>query len=344
MAARKRSRGGVLGNFLRGVQPLVRLRRRLRGPRLPTWDEPFEVWATVLRLYGPRSAMLPLALQRRAMAVTVPSSRPKGIRFEKVDASGVPAEWFVPEGCDPSQKKVLLYLHGGGYSMGSIDTHRDFVSRLCTSAGMRGLVPDYRLAPEHPFPSQLEDAVGAYRWMLEAGVAPEDVVIAGESAGGGLTISTLVALRDARVPLPAAAACVSPWVDLELRSASMTANARYDYIGREVLRDCARRFVGKHDLRNPLAAPIHADLRGLPPVLVMAGAAEVLADDARTLHERLRVAGVDATLEVEPDMVHAWPLFGRYFPRCDASTKRIAAFARQAVTPRPVVPRVRRVS
>ena len=326
-----------MGNVLGALLPLVRWRRRLLGPMRPSWDEAFEVWATVLHAYGPRSAVLPLGLQRRAAAAVVAPGRPRGLRYEKVDAGGVRAEWFVPDGAEPSP--VLLYLHGGGYSIGSIDTHRDFVSRLCRYAGMRALVPDYRLAPEHPFPSQLEDAVSTYRWLLEAGVAPDRIILGGESAGGGLTLSTLVALRDARVPLPVAGVCISPWVDLEMRGESMATNARYDYIGREVLRDYVRRFVGKHDVQNPLAAPIHADLRGLPPLLVMAGGAEVLLDDSRALAARGRAAGVELTLEVVPDMVHAWPLFGRHFPQCDASVQRIAAFARQAVAPP-----VRRVS
>jgi acetyl esterase/lipase len=260
------------------------------------------------------------------------------MHYQTVDAGGVPAEWFRGEGCDES--RALLYLHGGGYSIGSIDVHREPVSRLCKAAGVRGLVPEYRLAPEHPFPSQLEDAVACYRWLLETGVAPSRIVIAGESAGGGLTLSTLVALRDARVPLPAAAVCVSPWVDLEMRGETMTTNARYDYVSREILRDYVRRFVGKHDLRNPLAAPIHADLRGLPPLLVLAGGAEVLLDDARSIAARAQAAGVEVTLEVEPDMIHAWTLFGRAFARSQASIDRIADFTRHALSPRPSIRRV----
>ncbi len=137
--------------------------------------------------------------------------------YEVVRAGGVPAEWFRPDGCDES--RVILYLHGGGYSLGSIDSHRDAVSRLCRAAGARGLVIDYRLAPEHPFPAQLEDALAAYRWLLASGVDPARVVVAGESAGAGLTLSLLLSLREARAPMPAAAVCASPWTDLEMRGA-----------------------------------------------------------------------------------------------------------------------------
>jgi epsilon-lactone hydrolase len=343
MASGKRSRRGALGTVLKGVRAAVRWRHAARGPLRPTWDEGFETWATVLHHYARRSTLLPLAWQRRAAAVVVPSSRPRDISYESVDAGGVKAEWFRAYGCDES--RVLLYLHGGGYSIGSIDSHRDPVSRLCKAAGVRGLVVDYRLAPEHPFPSQLEDAVAAYRWLLDSGVDPARVVVAGESAGGALTLSMLVALRDARVTLPSAAIVVSPWVDLEMRGESIAANARYDYLSRAVLRDYVGRFVARHDVRNPLAAPIHADLRGLPPLLVLAGGAEVLLDDARGIAARARGAGVDVTLEIEADMIHAWPLFGRAFESSQAALQRMANFANQHFGATPVAPAAtRRVS
>jgi acetyl esterase/lipase len=326
--------------LLRAAKAVIRWRRRARGPLRPSWDEGFEAWATILHYYGPRSSALPLALQRRAAMAVIRSSRMRGMRYEEVDAGGVRAEWFRPDGADES--RVMLYLHGGGYSIGSIDVHREPVSRMARAAGIRALVPEYRLAPEHPFPSQLEDAVAAYRWLLESGYDPRRIVVGGESAGGGLTLSTLVALRDARVPLPAAAFCISPWTDLEMRGDSMISNARYDYVSREVLRDYAKRFVGKHDLRNPLAAPIHADLRGLPPLLLLVGGAEVLLDDGRGIAARAGAAGVSVTLEVEPDMIHAWPLFGPASPRSAASIERIGLYVREAL--HAVVGDVRRVS
>jgi monoterpene epsilon-lactone hydrolase len=324
---KKRPRRGPLGSLLKVVRAIVRLRRSVRGPLRPSWDEGFETWATVLRHYGLRSTLLPLSVQRRAISNVVPSVRRRGMTYETVSAGGVPAEWFRPVGCDES--RVLLYLHGGGYSIGSIDSHRDPVAGLCAAAGVRALLIDYRLAPEHPFPAQLEDAVAAYRWLLDQGVHPARIVVAGESAGGGLTLSTLLALRDARIPFPAAAICGSPWVDLEMQGESMKTNARYDYLSRGVLRDYASRFVGRENLRNPLAAPLHADLRGLPPLLILAGGAEVLLDDARAIAANARAAGVDVTFEVEPDMIHAWFLFGRNFARSQASLERMARFIAQ---------------
>jgi len=291
----------------------------------PSWDERFETWATLLHHYAKRSLWIPLSMQRRAMAGLLEPGGP-AVRHEPVDAGGVPAEWFRPEGCDES--RVILYLHGGGYCLGSIDTHRDPIGRFCAAAGVRGLVPAYRLAPEHPFPAQLHDALAAYRWVVAGGVPPSRIVVAGESAGAGLTLSLLVALRDAGDPLPAAAVCVSPWVDLEMTGQSLRDNARFDYVPRHVLSRYTRYFVPTGDSRNPLAAPLHADLRALPPMLVLAGEVETLLDDARRIADRARGQGVDVALEIEPDMIHAWPLFAAGFPRAQQSLERMAAFVR----------------
>jgi monoterpene epsilon-lactone hydrolase len=309
---------------MRAVHAVVRLRRAIRGPMRPSWDAPFETWATVLHHYGTRSHLLSLSAQRRAAAGVLPKRNVAGVRYERVDAKGVHCEWFHPTGCDES--RVLMYLHGGGYVLGSIETHRDPVARLCAAAQVRGLVPEYRLAPEHPFPAQLHDAVGAYRWLLGRGIAPSRIVVAGESAGGALVLSLLVTLRDAGTPLPAAAVCVSPWVDLEMTGPSMQDNARFDYVARHVLEQDVRYFVPNGDTRNPLAAPIHADLRGLPPLLVLAGEAETLLDDARRIAARASQHGVDVTLEIEPDMIHAWHLFANAFPRSQRTIERMAAF------------------
>ena len=313
---------------LRGVRALVRARRRLRGPRLPTWDENFETWATVLHHYATRSTWLPLAVQRAALG-WVPRPPAGPLSYERVSAGGVPAEWFRT--LESDRARVLLYLHGGGYSVGSVDSHRDFVGRLCRATGLTALSVDYRLAPEHPFPAQLDDARAAYRWLLASGIAPERVVIAGESAGGGLTLSLLTWLRDHQEPLPSGAALISPWLDLEANSPSTRSNAPYDYLSVAVLRSYAARFVSPRDLRNPLAAPIHADLRGLPPLLVQAGGAEVLLDDATRLAARAGEAGVRVELDVAEDMIHAYPMFASFFPRCQQAVDELARFMRARV-------------
>jgi monoterpene epsilon-lactone hydrolase len=302
----------------------IRLRRRMRGPMRPSWDEQLETWSRFLHHYSKRSTILPLSFQRRMLGIAPSTRVTRSMRYEKVSAGGVPCEWF--RGANVDEARVVFYLHGGGYSLGSIDSHRELVSRICIASGMRGLVVDYRLAPEHRFPAQLDDSLAAYRWLLARGVDPSRVVIAGESAGGGLTLSTLLSLRDARMPLPAAAVLISPWVDLEATGESMIANERYDYVGRDALRVFARRFVRDHELRDPLAAPLHADLHGLPPLLVQAGGVETLLDDARRIAAHAREAGVDVTLEVEPDMIHAWHLLAPFEARAQQAIERAGAF------------------
>ena len=315
--------------FIRTVYESVRARRALHGPLRPSWDARFETLAFVLHHYAKRSTRIPLKWQRKALELNArKTSVVKSMRFEPVSIDGVHAEWFTPPGEVPSDR-ALIYFHGGGYSVGSIRSHRDVISRLAVAAGVRTLVPEYRLAPEHPFPAQLEDARAVYRWVRNLGIAANRIVLAGESAGGGLTLSTLVASRDAGEPLPAAAVLWSPWLDLEANSASMDANAPFDYVSRDVLRTYAQRFVGAHDLRNPLAAPIHAELHNLPPLLVQAGGAETLLDDSVRVHARAKEAGVDITLEIDDDMIHAWHVFAPRFVGAQKAIDRAGAFVKR---------------
>jgi acetyl esterase/lipase len=188
---------------------------------------------------------------------------------------------------------------------------------------------DYRLAPEHPFPAAVEDATAAYRWLVSRGTDPAHIAIAGDSAGGGLTLATLIALRDAGDPLPAAAACLSPWVDLEGVGASMTSKAAVDpFVRKEMIEFMAQQYLGGRDLRTPLAAPLYADLQGLPPLLIQVGTAEVLLDDATRIAERARAAGVEVSLEVWDDMIHVWQLFAPMLPEGQQAIERIGAFIR----------------
>ncbi|GIX49791.1 MAG: hydrolase [Candidatus Tectimicrobiota bacterium] len=252
---------------------------------------------------------------------------PPEVTVEAVQAGGVPAEWVGAPGGDPS--RVILYLHGGGYVLGSPATHRGLAGRLALAAAARVLVIDYRLAPEHPFPAAVEDATAAYRWLLASGYAPQRLVIAGDSAGGGLTVATLVALRDAGDPLPAAAVCLSPWVDLEGTGASMTIKAGEDpLVQRELLQQMAAWYLGGAPPRTPLAAPLYAELHGLPPLLLQVGTAEVLLDDAVRLAARARDAGVEVTLEPWEDMIHVWQLFAPRLPEGQQAIERIGAFVR----------------
>lgn len=231
-----------------------------------------------------------------------------GATCEKVDAGGVPAEWVTAPGCDPA--RAVLYLHGGGYAIGSINTHRRLAYDISAASSARVLVIDYRLAPEHPFPAALDDTTQAWRWLLEQGFSARRMAIAGDSAGGGLTIATLVNLRDRTLGLPGCAVAISPWVDLEGIGTSMTARAAQDpMVQKDGLLWMAEMYLGGSHARTPLAAPLHAELDGLPPLLVQVGTAETLFDDATRIAEKLHAAGVDVRLSAWPNMPHVFPLF-----------------------------------
>jgi acetyl esterase/lipase len=229
-------------------------------------------------------------------------------KCEKVDAGGVPAEWVAAPGCDA--RRAVLFLHGGGYAIGSINTHRRLAYDISAASGARVLLIDYRLAPEHPFPAAVEDAATAWRWLMHQGFAANKLAIAGDSAGGGLTIATLVNLRDQQLGLPACAVAISPWVDLEGAGNSITARAAQDpMVQKDGLLWMARMYLDGKDAKTPLAAPLHADLEGLPPILVQVGTAEILLDDATRIAEKLHAAGVEVRLSLWPNMLHVFPLF-----------------------------------
>ena len=250
------------------------------------------------------------------------------ITCEKVDAAGVPAEWVVAPGAE--RGRVLLYLHGGGYVVGSINTHRDLAGRLSRAAAARVLLIDYRLAPEYPHPAAVEDATTAYRWLLHRGAIPTHTVIAGDSAGGGLTVATLVALRDAGEALPAAGVCISPWIDLEGIGESMTTKTSVDpIVQHQGLVWFANLYLGGANPRTPLAAPLYADLHRLPPLLLHVGTAETLLDDATCLAERAKTAGVDVTLDVWEEMIHVWHLFAALLPEGQQAIESVGAYIRQ---------------
>jgi len=253
---------------------------------------------------------------------------PADVKREQVNAAGVPAEWVVAENVDPD--RVILYLHGGGYVIGSINTHRELGSRLSRAAAARVLLIDYRLAPEHPHPAAVDDAVAAYRWLLSLGVNPSRLAIAGDSAGGGLTVATLVAVRDAGLPMPATGVCLSPWVDLEGIGESMTTKAAADpMVQRDGLLKMAAAYLAGQHPRTPLASPLYADLSGLPPLLIQVGTAETLLDDSTRLAERARKSGVHVTLEPWEDMIHVWQAFASLLPEGRQAIDRIGEFIRK---------------
>lgn len=248
-------------------------------------------------------------------------------KCEKVDVDGVPAEWVSAPDVDGS--RAVLYLHGGGYAIGSLDTHRRLAFDVSAASRARVLLLDYRLAPEHPFPAAVDDATAAWRWLLKQGFPGDNLAIAGDSAGGGLTIAALVNLRDRKLGLPACAVAISPWVDLEGVGTSMTTRSAQDpMVQKAGLTWMADMYLAGKDARTPLAAPLHADLEGLPPVLVQVGTAETLLDDATRIAERLHGAGGEVKLSVWPNMLHVFPLFAPILSEGMDGCREIGEFMR----------------
>ena len=249
---------------------------------------------------------------------------------ERLGAGGVPAKWIYAP--NTAEDRVLMYLHGGGYMIGSMRTHRVPLSRLSRASGAWVLGLDYRLAPENPFPAALDDSVAAYRWLLAQGIKPKNIVIGGDSCGGGLSIATLVALRYLGEPMPAAGFSHSGWTDLANTGNSIETKAEEDpLIDKEMLDNMASAYLGDRDRTTPLASPFYADLIGLPPLLVQVGSAEVLLDDSIKFAERAKKAGVDVTLEVWDDMPHIWQIFAPFLPEAQEAIDHCGEFFRKHV-------------
>jgi epsilon-lactone hydrolase len=275
------------------------------------------------------SAYLPVKYQRFMLDNAAPTfflgARSCGL--EREERCCVPAVWLDPKGAD--RNRVMLFLHGGGFVLGNINSHRKMVSRLAEAAGCRALMIEYGLAPENLFPTAVEDSVGAYRWLLSEGYEPANIALAGDSAGGSITVAVLVSLRDAGDPLPAAAVLISPWLDLEVSGESARSNAWKDPLLRAFdLKRWGRMYLGGADPRTPLASPIYADLRDLPPMLIQVGTREVLLDDARRLAEKAKRDGCSVELEVWEDMWHDWHTFAPMVPESREAVRKTGEFLR----------------
>ena len=255
------------------------------------------------------------------------TGEPVGVIYEWTTANGVPALWAIPE--EGADDRVLQYMHGGGYIIGSVASHQRLVGHLATAVGCRALSVEYRLAPEHPHPAAVTDSLAVYRWLLDQGFAPQRVAISGDSAGGGLAVATLLAIRDAGLPQPAAAVPMSPWVDLEGTGDSMKAMADLDLlIGEIALKTTAEHFLGGQSAQDPLAAPLHADLTGIAPLYIQVGGHETLLDDSTRLATRAAAAGVDVRLDVFPEMQHVFQMAVGNVPEADDAVARIGAYLR----------------
>jgi monoterpene epsilon-lactone hydrolase len=255
------------------------------------------------------------------------TAEPMGVEYTPVNAGGVPAQWVDMPRVD--RRRVLLYVHGGGYVLCSSNSHRKLVAHIAAAAGCRALAIDYRLAPEHPHPAPVNDAVAAYRWLLSQGFGHDDIAISGDSAGGGLTMGALVAIREAGLPAPCAGVAMSPWVDLEGTGDSMRTNAKVDLLVQAGgLKMMAAMFLAGQDPRTPLASPLHADLSRLPPVYIQVGGDETLLDDSTRLATRLAAAGNPVRLDVFPEMQHVFQMYAGNLPEADGAVARVGAFLR----------------
>ncbi|MCU0497700.1 MAG: alpha/beta hydrolase [Anaerolineae bacterium] len=252
---------------------------------------------------------------------------PRGIQIEPIQVGHVPVDWIDMPASEPD--RVVLYLPGGGYCVRATHVHHGIAARFAQAIGGRALFTHYRLAPENPYPDGLVDAMAIYRWLLSVGVSPQQILIAGDSAGGGLAAALLIALRDAGDPMPAAAVLLSPWLDLTLSGDSIDHNAESEVlVTADLLQRYADAYAGEYDLREPLLSPLFADLKGLPPILIQVTDTEILLSDSEQFAHRAQAAGVPVKLEVWPGLLHAWHFFP-YFPETRQAMQAIGVFARQ---------------
>ena len=250
---------------------------------------------------------------------------PKDIKFERVDANGVPCDWVSCPNCE--ENKVLLWLFGGGYVMGTLETRKTFPFLIGREGKIRSLLVGYRIAPEHPFPAALDDAVTAYRWLISTGISPNNIIIGGASAGGGLAVALLLKIRELNLSLPAGAVLLSPWADLACTGDSWDINAEYEAgMTREMLDWMAKAYLKDEEPKNPLASPIYGNLENIPPMLIHTGNCERLRDDSVRLAECAKSAGVDVELKVWDDMLHVFQQFYDLIPESNQSIEEIGDY------------------
>ncbi|EJC73000.1 alpha/beta hydrolase [Rhizobium hidalgonense] len=263
----------------------------------------------------------------RTLMETMPG--PTRVQVRQVDADGVDAELMWPARLHhPIGQRVILYIHGGGFSGGSIRTHSLLAGSLAKAASSDVLLIEYRLMPEYTYPAQINDALTAYRWLLDNGYRSENVIVAGDGAGGNIAIETVLRQMKAAKPLPAAVVALSPITDLAATGGSMTANADSDpFVGKASIETLRKAYLGSRSPTDPQASPLYADMTGFPPLLLQVGSGEVLLDDTLRLADKAHQAGVDVTTEVWPGMPHHWQLFPSLLDDADRSSQNIAEFA-----------------
>jgi epsilon-lactone hydrolase len=249
------------------------------------------------------------------------------VHFDRFDIGKLPAVWVDTPGC--IEDRVILFLHGGGYTAGSIQSHQDLIGRLARATGCYVLAIDYRLAPEHPFPAAVEDTVTAYRSLLKQEYLPEQIIVAGSSAGGALVLSLFLKLKALKEVMPKAGICICPWVDLALTGKTLQSNEGKDLIQSSRLKIAVDAYLQGHDPKDPLASPFYGDLKGLPPLLIQVGTREILLDEIERLAKKAQESGVSVELQKFDDMIHTWHLFAAKIPEGQKAIEKIGEFVRK---------------
>ena len=255
------------------------------------------------------------------------SKIPEGVEVKEEGVDGIKSEWIIPEGASPG--KMILYVHGGGYVSGSCNDHRGVVSKFAHNCGYKNLVYEYRLSPENPFPAALEDSIKVYQRLLEKGYKADNMLIAGESAGGGLTLAILLALKERNIPLPAAAVAISPWTDLTCSSDSYSTKNKVSVAPLDSWIVFSRHYTGSHPANLPLISPLFGDLGGLPPIFLNSGVDDELYEDGEKYYQRAKEAGVDVTFRAGTGMVHCYPLLAPMFREATDAMQEICEFVKQ---------------
>jgi monoterpene epsilon-lactone hydrolase len=310
---------------------VVLCRRLLRGPRVAGWTRRFEILVAIVRYETRRQSVLaPARVRAQMLRAPIPRSLQGTVVREKTEIAGCPAELLTPTGWTPGSLTVL-YLHGGGYVVCSPGTHRDTTARITAASGARLVVLDYRLAPEHPYPAGIEDTVAVWR---ELASQPGPLAVAGDSAGGGLSLALMLRLRDAGEAMPTSAVLLSPWVDLTCSGSSIDTHTD-DYLDRATLERFAAHYLQGTDPTTPEVSPVFADLRGLPPMLLITGGSEVFLDENLRLADCARAAGCEVTVQVGEGMVHAWPAFAAVVPEGRTALGEVGTFLSHHAAPDP---------
>jgi len=252
---------------------------------------------------------------------------PNGIEIKPHIIDGIKAEWLIPMGAESD--KLVLYMHGGGYVAGSCNDHRGFVAKFAKNCGVTMLVYEYRLAPEFPYPAALDDSVKIYNWLLQSGYQPSNILFAGESAGGGLTLAILLALKERNIPMPVAAVVISPWTDLTCSSESYTTKNKVSLAPFNSWFVFSKHYCGNHDASNPLISPLFGNPEGLPPLFINAGTDDELYEDGEKFSKKAKEAGVDVTFKNGERQVHCYPLLAPMFPEATEAMNEIVAFINQ---------------